>query len=72
MVAFEPHAIGGLDHRHRGAVGQQLRHHALVRRIEMLHQDKCHPIVGWQSAEKFGAGLQAARRGAYADDWKVF
>ena len=40
-------------------------------RIEMLHEDKCHPIIGWQSIKQLGAGLEAASRGAYADDGKV-
>ena len=71
VLAFEQHAISGLHHGHRGAVGQQLRHHALVLRIEMLHEDESHAIVGWQSAKKLCAGLQAACRGAYADDRKV-
>ena len=60
VLAFEQHAIGSLHHRHRGAVGQQLRHHTLMRRIEMLYEDKSHAIVGRQSTEKFGAGIQAA------------
>jgi hypothetical protein len=40
-------------------------------RIEMLHKDESHAIVGWQSTKKLRAGLEPARRGAYADERKI-
>jgi hypothetical protein len=71
VLAFERHAIGGLHDDHGRAVGQQLRHHAFMLRVEMLHEDERHAIIGRQSTEKLGARLEAACRGAYPDDWKV-
>lgn len=39
--------------------------------IEMLHEDECYAVIGWQSSEQLGAGLQPPGRCAYADDRKV-
>ena len=71
VLAFEQHAIGGLHDSHGGAVGQQLRHHAFMRRVKMLHEDERHAIVGRQRSKKLAACLEAACRGAYPDDRKV-
>jgi hypothetical protein len=50
---------------------QQLRHHAFVSGIEMLHEDESHLIVGRQSTEQLRASLKATGRGANADDRKI-
>ena len=68
MVAFDHHALGGLLYRHGGVSGKQIYHHALVGRIEMLHQNKGHAVVTWQGLDQFSARVQPTRRGADPDD----
>ena len=46
MVAFDRQAIGGLNDVH-GCMGrEQLDHHTLMRRIEVLNQDESHTWIG--------------------------
>ena len=70
VVALDQHAILGLPHGHRRVAGQQIHHHAFVGRVEMLDQDKCHAVAGWQCAYKLPAGIEAAGRGANSDNRK--
>jgi hypothetical protein len=50
---------------------QQLDHHALMRRIEMLDQDECHAAVGRECVEESLEGLEAASGSADPNDWEV-
>ena len=45
-IGLDPHPLLGPPHRHRGAFGEQLDHHALVVGREMLDDDEGHAAVG--------------------------
>jgi hypothetical protein len=51
--------------------GQQLGHHALMRRIEMLDQDEGHAAAGGKSRKELPEGVETARRSAHADDGRA-
>ncbi len=51
MLALERHPVCCLLHRHRRMAGQQIDHHARVRRIEMLDQNECHAGGGREGRE---------------------
>src|SRR5665213_2393254 len=67
----DPHAFARFLNRHRGVRGQQLAHHARMRRSEMLNQDKSHLALGGKRREKRPKGFKAAGRGADANHGKV-
>jgi hypothetical protein len=71
VVALESHTVGGVLDRHRRVPGQQLDHHALMRRIEMLDQDEGHAAVGRQRVEEILEGLETAGRGADPDHREI-
>jgi len=50
---------------------QQLDHHALVRRIEMLDHDEGHAAVGRERVEEFLKRIEAAGRSADANHREV-
>jgi hypothetical protein len=50
---------------------QEVDHHAAVRRIEMLNEDKGHAGVGRERVEQLVEGLQPSRRGADTDHQEV-
>ena len=60
MLALERHAIGRLQYLHLRMAGQQLDHHAVMRRVEMLDQDEGHAVVGRQ-ARRRACGRRRAR-----------
>ena len=62
VVGLELHAIRRLAHGHRGVPGQQVHHHAFMRRVEMLDQNESHAIALGQRADQLPAGLKAAGR----------
>ena len=45
------HAVRGLDDRHLRVPPQQFRHHSLVRRLEVRHQDERQPGIGGKRAK---------------------
>lgn len=47
MIAFDAHPVDGLKDRHRRMFGQQIDHHAVMGRIEMLNQDECDSAPIW-------------------------
>ena len=59
VIGRDGHIFRGLPHGHRRVVGQQVHHHAFVRRVEVLHQDEGHAGVRGQCAKKLSAGAQA-------------
>ena len=71
VVARELHAVGGLDHGHRGVAGEQVDHHAFVGRIEMLDQDEGHADARRQRVDKLAARIEAAGGGADADHREI-
>ena len=71
MVALDRHSVRCLPHGHRRVAGQQVHHHAFVGRIEMLDQDEGHAVAGRQRVHQLPAGIEAARRGADADDREI-
>ncbi len=46
VIDFNQHAIRRLEHRHRRNIAKQLRHHAWMIWIKMLHENKGHPRFG--------------------------
>ena len=61
-------SVARFGHRHRGMLGQQLDHQALVVGVEMLDDDEGHPTEGGQRVEQPRGGLQPACRRADRDD----
>jgi hypothetical protein len=55
---------------HGGAALEQFHHHALVGRVEVLDDDKCHAAVFGNVGEELFQRLQSARRSADADNGK--
>ena len=68
MIGLDQHSINRLQHKHRRVACQQVHHHAVVGRIEMLDQDKGHAVSGWQRAYQLSAGIKAAGRSTDRDD----
>ncbi len=71
MVGLERHAVRRLLHRHRRMPGQQIDHHARMRRIEMLDQDERHAGVAGERIEQPADGFEPAGRGAEPDHRKT-
>ena len=62
VVALELHPVCRLQNLHRRVAGQQIDHHALVLRIEMLDQHEGHAAVGRQRVEELLEGVEATCR----------
>ena len=67
-LAFDRHSVGRLQDRHRRVARKKIHHHAVVARVEMLHDDEGHAVVGRQPIEKLPAGVKASGRSADRDD----
>ena len=70
-LAFDRHSVGRLQDRHRRMAREQIHHHAVVARVEVLHDDEGHAVVRRQRVQKLPAGVKAAGRGADRDDRKI-
>ena len=46
MVGLEQRSISGLAYGQLSVAGQQVYHHALMSRIEMLDEDESHAVAG--------------------------
>jgi hypothetical protein len=68
MLALERHPVCCLLYLHRRMAGQQLDHHACMRRIEMLDQDERHAGAGREGSEQPPGRIEATSRGAQPDD----
>ena len=68
MLALERHPVCCLLHRHRRMAGQQIDHHARMRRIEMLDQNERHAGAGREGSEQPAKGIEATSRGAEPDN----
>src|SRR5690242_6166469 len=71
MVRLDRHSIRRLSHGHRRVACQQVHHHALVRRVEMLNQNEGHAVAGWQCRYELPAGIKSTGRCTYPDDQEV-
>ncbi len=71
MLALERHPICCLLYLHRRMAGQQINHHARMRRIEVLDQNKRHAAVGREGSEQPPGGIEATGRGAEPGDRKA-
>jgi hypothetical protein len=67
-IGLDGHALSGLDDRHRRFAAQDLRHLALGVRLQVHDEQQGHLRVGREMPQELGERLQAARRGADADD----
>ena len=72
MFARDRHPVSGLLYLQRRMAGQQVDHHARMRRIEMLDQDEGHAGAGREHGEQPAAGIESAGRGAEPDDGETF
>jgi hypothetical protein len=70
-IRIDHHAVLGFDDRDGGGLSQYLRQQALVVRGEMLNQDERHATVHRHGGKKRSKGVEAAGRGADADDQPV-
>jgi hypothetical protein len=70
VVRLHGDAVLGLRHGHARRALEQLDEHPLVRRIEVLHDDEGHVRLARHVLEEELERLQAAGRGADADDRK--
>ena len=68
MLALERHPVRRLLYFHRRMAGQQIDHHARMRRIEMLDQNEGHAGAGRERVEQPADSIKAAGRGAEPDD----
>ncbi len=68
MLGLDRHPVRCLLNLQRRVAGEQIDHHAGMRRIEMLDQDEGHAGAGGEHGEKSAAGIEAAGRGAQPDD----
>ena len=68
MLGLERHAVRRLLDRQRRMAGQQIDHHACMRRIEMLDQNKSHSGAGREDREQPAKSIKASRRGAEPDN----
>ena len=68
MVREDADTIRNLRDFHGGGTLQKIGEHALVRRIEVLDDDKRQAAVHRHVLQKLGQRLQAAGRGAQAHD----
>ena len=69
-VRLDPRAVLDLDDLHAGGALEQFGHDALVRRVQVLDDDKGHAAVLRHMPQKLLQGLQPAGGGADADDGK--
>ena len=67
-IRLDPHPVFHLDDGHLGVPPEQFRHHALMRWLEVRHQDECQPGVRGQVGEELLERLQTARRGSNPDN----
>ena len=67
-VRLDLHPVLDLDDRHGGGALEQLRQHALVRRVQVLDDDEGHAAALRHVLAKLLERLQPAGRGADADD----
>ncbi len=70
-VGLNQHTVGRLLHRQGRVSAQQIDHHALVCRIEVLNDDKGHAAVRRQRSQELLASVETARGCPHRDDWKV-
>ena len=71
MLALDRHPVCCLLYLHRRMAGQQITHHARMRRIEVLDQNERHAGAGREGSEQPPGRIEAASRGADRDDWKI-
>ena len=62
------HPIFHLDDRHLGVPPKEFRHHALVRRLKVRHQDERQPGIRGQVGEELLERLQTAGRRTHPDN----
>jgi hypothetical protein len=68
MIRQDWHVIRDGVYRHGRMRREQFRQQAGVLGIEVLHEHKCHPAIGWHVCEEAGERRQAARRRPDTDD----
>src|SRR6185312_11209506 len=69
VVGLNSRLPPNLGHWHAGGLRKQIREHALVPGLQVLHQNERHPGVPWKRTEKLYESLQPACGGADADDY---
>ncbi len=69
-IGLDPRAILDLDDFHAGGALQQFRHDPLVRRVEVLDDDKRHAAARRHVPQKLLQGFESPGGGANAHDGK--
>ena len=67
MLGLDRHPVRRLLDLERRMAGQQVDHHARMRRIEMLDQDESHAGAAGERGEQPAERVEAAGRGAEPD-----
>ena len=70
-LAFDFHAVSRQQDQHRSMARQQINHHAIVARVEVLHDNEGHAVGRRKRVQKLPAGVKAASRSADCDDRKI-
>lgn len=68
VVRTDAQAMGSLEDRHLGRAGERAAEQAAVGRIEVLDEHQGRARVGGEVLEERAKGLEAAGRGAHADE----
>jgi hypothetical protein len=69
-VRLDPHPVPDLEYLHPGGTLEQFGHDPLVRRVEVLDDDKGHAAVFGHMTQELLQRLQPAGRGTNADNRK--
>ena len=70
-LALDRHSVSREQDRHRRMARKQIDHHAIVARVEVLHDDEGHAVGRRKRVQKLPAGVEASGRGADGDDRKL-
>src|SRR5208282_4169312 len=71
VLALERHPVCCLLYLQRRMAGQQIDHHARMRRIEMLDQNEGHAGAGGEHGKQPPEGIEATRRSAEPNHWEA-
>ena len=70
-LAFDRHSVGRQQDRHRRVAREQIHHHAIVARVEVLDDDEGHAVGRRKRVQKLPASVKAAGRSANRHDRKI-
>ena len=71
VIGLDGRAVLHLAGWHPGPLGEQVGQDRFVRRVQVLHEHKCHAGVIRQRPKKLGEGLETAGGGTDSHDGKA-